>query len=73
MVEYISIFYPKLGVEALVESLFSNYKGMDKGANKIKGAIFACLGDCIVWNVVIFCYVNNFENLPQNMSCFRIF
>jgi len=29
VVEYISIFYPKLGVEALVESLFSNYKGMD--------------------------------------------
>jgi hypothetical protein len=25
---------------------------MDKGANKIKGAIFACLGDCIVWNVL---------------------
>lgn len=25
---------------------------MDKGANKIKGAIFACLGDCVVWNVL---------------------
>jgi hypothetical protein len=25
---------------------------MNKGANKIKGVIFACLGDCIVWNVL---------------------
>lgn len=25
---------------------------MDKDANKIKGAIFACLGDCVVWNVL---------------------
>jgi hypothetical protein len=27
---------------------------MDKGANKIKGAIFACLGDCVVCSQNIF-------------------
>jgi hypothetical protein len=25
---------------------------MDKGANKIKGAIFDCFGDCVVSNVL---------------------